>query len=728
MRRRRLSASSVVLLCVLALAPAAAHANPLNGGNPPSLQGALGEGQLVTCDAGPDWSGNGALTYDFIWRLDPDTMSSTDIQTTNGLTDPSDSMTITGGMVNHGLRCIVTVHDADGTTQADTGGTQVIPPLLRLQVGSGIIFGDVGNPANSSSVVVSLVRNGLTVATAMPSSISVTGQWSAILGNVGLSRDEDVVQLDYTGPAPPFGSSSDSGVPPDTLQPLLVGGGFGGPPIGVLSTAQPSVDFGGMGILVNCNGCDRVQVHAPVSSGGDFDLSPFGPSGQFAGNFTGTPVSKSDTEAGAVQIEAFGNVPNDVGGMRVSVTKESGIAGHESPIEQTPVRADPVCNVDYITRFYICDNLVGGSYSVEHRNAANVPVEPAQVQNLATFDTVAAGTLTAPVTAGDHVSIVDTDTGATPTSLTVGTLLAHIDGGGLASGDCEARQWLGTIGVCDPGGTFTDVDTSGFVPGDALAVLDDTSGGLTTVAVPQIQLTSPLDGESMWGTSWIAAADGGDGTSQITLGYRPLGDNGAFTVVPGDVSSLSGVNVTAPPVGLYDARWTLTDTHGDTRERNTEFIQQNPTAGPPGADGQDGADGATGPTGATGATGPTGATGAQGPAGPTGATGATGATGPQGPAGKDGRDAKVTCKVVKPKKAKVKCTISVARSASGRVSMRLSRAGVTYAFGRLAKGHRGSTLRARRGHAMKRGRYTLVMVVRERGHRAITITQEVRLT
>jgi hypothetical protein len=122
-------------------------------------------------------------------------------------------------------------------------------------------------------------------------------------------------------------------------------------------------------------------------------------------------------------------------------------------------------------------------------------------------------------------------------------------------------------------------------------------------------------------------------------------------------------------------------------------------AGPAGPGGTDGAQGPAGSTGPIGPTGPAGTTGSTGPAG---TDGGPGATGPAGPRGAQGRDGRVTCRVRKPRRRRVRVTCSVRLVSSTQVVLR--RAGRTVARGVVSRTGR-VTLTGRR---LRRGRYMLV--------------------
>ena len=111
-------------------------------------------------------------------------------------------------------------------------------------------------------------------------------------------------------------------------------------------------------------------------------------------------------------------------------------------------------------------------------------------------------------------------------------------------------------------------------------------------------------------------------------------------------------------------------------------------------------------------------------AGPTGPPGPPGAAGPQGPPGKN---ATVSCKVKKTKRGKVKVKCKVAQAASRSVlSYRLTRGQRVFAAGHrpVNNGKSVATLRARR--AIKRGAYTLTLVL-DSGGQTVFSRQTVRV-
>jgi hypothetical protein len=125
----------------------------------------------------------------------------------------------------------------------------------------------------------------------------------------------------------------------------------------------------------------------------------------------------------------------------------------------------------------------------------------------------------------------------------------------------------------------------------------------------------------------------------------------------------------------------------------------------------------TGDAAPTTGPGPSGQDGAPGAMGATGSAGPTGATGPAGSRGPRGRDARVTCKVGKKKKRKIRvvCTVRFRAPAGSRAVARLTRRGHVYARGTLDVRGARSTLRLHKVRALQPGRYRLRLDVTPHG-------------
>jgi hypothetical protein len=120
------------------------------------------------------------------------------------------------------------------------------------------------------------------------------------------------------------------------------------------------------------------------------------------------------------------------------------------------------------------------------------------------------------------------------------------------------------------------------LPSSNIVQSDELSGGLTETEVPDIQDTSPMEGETMYG-HFTALAESGLAlptnelipTDIITrIGLKIFTVFGAKVLSIGNVDTLHGVAVPALVPGNYEAVWTLTDYNGDTRVVATRFIEQ----------------------------------------------------------------------------------------------------------------------------------------------------------
>jgi hypothetical protein len=130
--------------------------------------------------------------------------------------------------------------------------------------------------------------------------------------------------------------------------------------------------------------------------------------------------------------------------------------------------------------------------------------------------------------------------------------------------------------ICPPGGHAAGL------PSSNISQTDELSGGTTETEVPDIQDTSPIEGETMHG-HFTALAETGlvlqdneliptDVATRVSLTIFTLG--GAKVLTIRNVDTTHGASVPALVPGDYEALWTLTDVNGDTRLIGTRFIEQ----------------------------------------------------------------------------------------------------------------------------------------------------------
>jgi hypothetical protein len=251
---------------------------------------------------------------------------------------------------------------------------------------------------------------------------------------------------------------------------------------------------------------------------------------------------------------------------------------------------------------------------------------------------------------------------------------------------------------------------------DNLPVFEDEfSGGSTSVSVPTFNDESPADNELV-APSFTAYADvvnfgAFDTTSSVALGLTPLG--GAATQhFTGNANSAAGIAVSGLSPGRYAAKWTLTDSHGDTDTLTTRVVVESSAEGTPGEVGRPGATGSPGPQGQQGSPGP------------------QGQQGPPGPKGQPGSSAEIKCvsrKTGKGKHKKTKQVCKVKQLPPGTsVAAVLQRGAIVYALGRAQIRSHTATVSL---HALRRtpkGHYVLIIVVESRSQ-PVTISRRVTL-
>jgi hypothetical protein len=143
-------------------------------------------------------------------------------------------------------------------------------------------------------------------------------------------------------------------------------------------------------------------------------------------------------------------------------------------------------------------------------------------------------------------------------------------------------------GICPPNAWLNFADalcpTSGSPAGgsDVNSSYDDTSGGSTTLDVPQVVNTIPPASGSV-SVPFRAYADlTGPAPKMVVLNiFHRLagGGDGARGHAPVQIALKSGGRVGSLGKGRYNAHWTITDQHGDTRVVITQFaVQATPGA------------------------------------------------------------------------------------------------------------------------------------------------------
>ena len=682
---------ATVLAASLAWLPATvAQAAPLNQLPPSLTPKAVSEGRQVRCNQG-FWFTASPISFSYEILRDGST-------TVAGPSGSSLAYTATSADAGHQLVCRETATDGSGSATADSSPSFVVNTDVAFARNGATITGDIGAGVPSGTVQVSLRRDA---ADGTPRVVDISdvgaisasdGSWAVTLPSHVPYDDRDTVAVDYSG----------SGTPPDASISLTSIMTFVNPNLLSGDGSYADVSCYQLATSMACDDMEVVFTHDGVTSTIDGAELPGG--GSWRAELP-TPVVDADTLvahiAGAVPV------PGAAGGVHLRLDVPFGMRGEAH---------DPTCDGNLVTGDVNCYHLRSTSYEiVRHRTGQADVTQPVAVPP--DSNTNAVSTTFASLNSGDTIELkLPGSGGRVLSTLRLATLRLDVDPEDRATGECNEGLWFGFFAsgrdLCSPStGTADLPPENGFSIGRSLE--DERSGGRTILTIPTLDMLSPLDGESMWAASWPAFADTSDGTSPVAFAFRPRGSTDAFTTASGNASGSSGATVApAPAAGRYEARWIVTDSHGDTRQRLSGFIQQSP----PGAQGPQGVQGPGG---------------AQGPAGPTGAGGAQGVTGAQGPAGPPGRDARVTCRVTqtraRPVRVRVMCSVRLSRSLlrARRVSLRLSRRNRVYAAGTTRPRGKAATLSLRARRSFPAGRYLLTIVVVPRRGAAVTTTNAV---
>jgi hypothetical protein len=388
---------------------------------------------------------------------------------------------------------------------------------------------------------------------------------------------------------------------------------------------------------------------------------------------------------------------NPTGGL-VDLTVPAGeadaLSSFVSPVPGFSPSGFPTCTADLEARVVTCSGLVSGTgYTVTDGGA----------HASATADGSGAVSVPLAVHLGDSLTL--SNAARMLTTLHVANLKVAITGEQtvLAGGTCQAGDYFG--------GPLTDAPTNGSagapsavaggaaltgeicptsgnavgLPSSGIAQTDDASGGQTQTEVPDVQDTSPIEGETMLG-KFVALAESGlpgpnnsvvptDATSTIALSIaRAAGGSPVFSTH--NVDTTNGVFVVGVKAGTYRATWTLSNASGDTRTVTTRFVEL---------------------------------------------------TAPQGRKRPHGPKPSVKC-VLEPH-GKIKCTVTFlkARSTKGMLRMRVSRGTHLVALGhaRVKRGKATVTLRERR--RVTHGAWKITLVLAQSHHAASTTTMSMRM-
>ncbi|HTX31360.1 MAG TPA: hypothetical protein VMD09_08235 [Solirubrobacteraceae bacterium] len=503
---------------------------------------------------------------------------------------------------------------SEGCVQSSTTTTTQLPlPEVSLRQFNPVLTGNVNRPSGGGiRVQVSLLRVGLSgrpVTVARAGTVTAgDGSWRVSLGNHAPGDDRDEIDVDYSG----------TNAPTPSHQVIRTGNG-----------GNAFTEAGWLGWTA----MDEGSLASNGPGGSTLSLAPCFQTGTLGFTFDGvsspaSPNQLCDTETDAESTptshigprdtltwtsndnRAFNApaapTPNLLGGL-VSLTVPVGEAGSvsalQNPLTTFTPGGFPSCIADLEFQEVACTGLVPGErYTVIDRRER--------------FRSVAdnTGLVVVPlrIHRGDSVSL--SNGSRSLTTLHVAHLKVKILGEEttVAGGTCQAGDYFGpplaspslTVAAGLPSDP-TDPTTGGValtgqvcptnghaagLPSTNIAQTDDRSGGVTETEVPDIEDTSPIEGETMYG-HFIALAESGlalptgdvlptDVVTRISLTIYSA--TGAKVLTLRNVDTLRGSVVPALVPGRYAALWTLTDFNGDTRLIGTRFVEQRgrPGSGP----------------------------------------------------------------------------------------------------------------------------------------------------
>jgi hypothetical protein len=586
-----------------------------------------------------------------------------------------------------------------GCVQATTTTTNQLPlPQVNLRQFNSVVTGNVNRAAGGGiGVQVTLLRasavDGRPVVVARSSTTTAgNGSWSVSLAPHAVGDDRDEIDIDYSG----------AGAPQPTHQVIQTGNG-----------GNPFTESGWTGWFALDNG----SAAANGSGGSSLTLAPCFQAGVLSYTFDGTPSAESltdfcntqtDTAIASTAVIRPGDTltassndnrafsapaaptPNLLGGL-VSLTARVGEPGSLSPYPSpladvfTPTGM-PQCLADLEVQAVACVGLVPKQTYM---------LTDGRQRTRGVADPTGTVVVALKLARGDAVGL--SNGSRSLTTLHVAHLQVAIGGEQtvLLGGTCQPGAYYGVPPSSAPTGTPAGLPTSASTGGSALTgaicpisgdatglptativQTDELSGGATETEVPDIQNTSPMQGETMYG-KFTALAESGligpfntlfptDQSSMIGLSIVPSsGRSPVFTAR--NVDTPTGVAVPALTPGTYTAAWTLSDANGDLRFLDTRFVEQ------------------------------------VGPA----------------PAG---AKAKVACKLVGSHHGQIRCTVTFpSKRTNGTVRLRITRAGSVVALGNGKVKTGSTTITMRRLRRVSKGAWRITLVLSQPHKRAQTI-------
>ena len=488
-----------------------------------------------------------------------------------------------------------------GCVQATTTTANPLPlPQVNLRQFDSQVTGNVNrSPGGGIGVRVSLLRAGAAGGPVIVARATTTtapdGSWSVSLAPHAPGDDRDEIDIDYSG----------AGAPQPNHQVILTGNG-GNPFTEAGWTGWLALDAGSAltTSALTLAPCFQAGLLSFTRDGAPGPVSPtdFCNTQTDSATVALTPVAAADKlTVTSNDNRAFASpdapTPNPAGGLvslTVPVGEPAAAADFTSPMNP-PFQPGglPGCTADLELQGVLCTGLVPGArYTLSDRGrpvAGRADTTGTLVESLA-------------VRGGDAVTLANAARSLTTLHVARLRVLILGDSPSVAAGACQPGEYYGAplaaASTSDAAGVPTTPTNGGValtgqicpLNGDAAGLsaadieqTDELSGGQTETEVPDVEDTSPIEGETMYG-HFTALAESGlaapgnaiiptDGLTQISLRIATARrDQTAFTAT--NVDTLTGVPVPALRPGAYTALWTLRDLNGDVRLVETRFIEQ----------------------------------------------------------------------------------------------------------------------------------------------------------
>jgi hypothetical protein len=476
---------------------------------------------------------------------------------------------------------------SSGCVQTASGTGSGLPlETVNLRQFSSAVSGAAGLRKAGVPVVTAVLRAGHLVAVAIGRT-RANGTWgplslqSASGARHGVGDDRDQIVVSY-------GSRS--------FKPDLIETGNGG---------NPFAEAGWTGWYVLDHGYavrSRSVLLAPCGQTGVLGLT-------VGGAPTAPPVQQCATESDVATVatprltagtklamsseDNRAVTPENRNGALVKLTVPVGEPASVSEIGNSQIlfapTGFPACTADLRAQTVRCSGLVPRvRYTLTRLRGAAAVRATARRTGAATFTHFGAG-----IVGGDVLSLSNRASRVL-TVLHVAHLRVDIRGQQtvVSAGTCQPGEYYGApvssipsslavgAGVAGSGTICSESGRAAGLPVAHIAQTDDLGGGQTETEVPNIERTTPLDGETLYGAfiaiaqTGLPGANGSVASTNASVALTIVKASSGHRVFGAiNVATAQGAAVGALDPGVYVATWVLTDANGDTRTVRTGFVE-----------------------------------------------------------------------------------------------------------------------------------------------------------